>query len=701
MKYYRILFLGICLALTLNAAAQSRRQVKAQELELSGDYPAAIELYKQDMAKKGKSVAALEGIAHCYFAMGDFAQAESFYAQLLERSQRPAHKLSYAEVLLRNGKYAAADSIARKASTDTTLTRHITAACANAMKWESEGEKREVINLTEVNSCYSDWGAQLYTAGKMIFISDRPMEKPDCTGKPGATFAGGFTAQGEENDTVAMTDWSSVRMMPYPFNDKGRQIGPIAVSPNDSTTVYYTRSSTQGTTTRQKVGHEIVRKFSNNLEIYSAKQTEHGWELVTPFEHNNAKLYSVMHPALSPNGKTLYFVSNMPGGVGGYDIWTCDLQSSGAWGKPTNPGAPVNTVGNEMFPTVGANGTLYFSSNRHGGMGGLDIFSTKKVRNKWQPVQNLKSPFNSGADDFFYIENKDNKEGKDSVAYISSNRAGGAGSDDIYMISLRPLKSKVEPVDTTPIDTVPVDTTPIVVDTVVPVPLPELTPVAVVVPEDITLNGKMLDKQTRATLAGVKICATQDASKTSECRECDGNGSFSFALKDGERYTLSAFKEGYQSTAPMRLLATQTLAEEELTIEMTAKEKAAFVSAEAVIDRTKIVKKLLPREYRIQVLANLRETDYDYFETLRRAYPQFELQYTRRDQARRFTYGSFVNLAEARRYLRLFINLGYTDSFIAVFEYGKQTESIFSGGAQSKVAPKRKPAPNRKPAPRR
>ena len=699
-KLHRFFFIGVLSFLFAFSAlaAESRLQLEARKIEMSGDYTGAIELYKKDMARKGKNATSLQGIARCYFAMGDFEQAEDFYAQLVEKDEKPAYNLAYAEVLLRNGKYETASQKAKEALTDEDFTEKATllaAACDSAMLWESEQSSSYVVfNLDDVNTCYSDWGAQLYNPQKMIFISDRPMEDPNCDGarQHGASIAGGFTAQGAESDTAIIMEWSDVQMMPYPFNNKGVQVGPIVVAPDDSTTIYFTRTSGKGVTKSKKVGREVIREFIENLEIYSAQQTFEGWGNVTPFAYNNPKEYSVMHPCLSNDGKTLYFVSDMPGGSGGFDIWSCEQTSPGRWGRPENLGAPINTPGDEVFPTMGADGTLYFSSNGHRGMGGLDIFAAKKERSRWKPVRNLKTPFNSSADDFFYVTLGD------SVGYFSSNRIGGKGGDDIYMFARYPLKQKQmiitepEPAPVTPPEA-PIDVTPQVeVDTVV---MPE--EVLVAAEESITLHGRMLDAQTKEPLSNVKICVT-DSTKTSECKECSNDGVFNFGLKNNERYIISAFKQGYQSTIPIHLRANNDLQNEEKIIEMMPKENAEFQSAESVVDLDRIATaknrlKLLPREYRIQVLTNWLKTDWSYFDELRQTYPGLDLMYTKRDRATRFTYGSFVRIADARRFLRQFIDLGYDDAFIAVFEYGKQVESIFSSGSSERVSTRRKTPP--------
>ena len=148
----------------------------------------------------------------------------------------------------------------------------------------------------------------------------------------------------------------------------------------------------------------------------------------------NSENYSTDHPALSKDGKTLYFTSDMPGGFGQGDIYKVAVNSDGSFGEPVNLGQKVNTEGREMFPFSGEDGTLYFSSDGHLGLGGLDVFFTKEVDGKMAPIRNLGIPLNSGADDFAFVMNGA-EEG-----FVSSNRMGGRGSDDIYAIKkLQPL----------------------------------------------------------------------------------------------------------------------------------------------------------------------------------------------------------------------------------------------------------------------
>jgi len=176
----------------------------------------------------------------------------------------------------------------------------------------------------------------------------------------------------------------------------------------------------QGPFTISADGNELY--FSLNDEtgqrIYSAVKTNTDWGNIRPFMHNRSN-YTTTHPSLSRDGKRLFFASDMPGGYGGYDIYVCERTLTG-WGTPKNLGPVVNTSGNEMFPFMQANGELLFSSNAHGSMGGMDIFSVREIGGVWGMLYQLEAPVNSPADDIAYTANDD--EG--TSGYFASNRSG-------------------------------------------------------------------------------------------------------------------------------------------------------------------------------------------------------------------------------------------------------------------------------------
>jgi outer membrane protein OmpA-like peptidoglycan-associated protein len=197
--------------------------------------------------------------------------------------------------------------------------------------------------------------------------------------------------------------------------------GPLCFTA-DGKTVYFTRNNvSNGIAVRDDKGIQ-------NLKLYKATVTQDGqWveEVELPF---NSRDYSVGHPSISPDGKIMYFASDMPGGFGGADIYKVSINSDGTYGKPENLGNSVNTEGQEMFPWISTDGNLFFSSNGHIGLGGLDIFvllATKKA--EFGKLLNVGRPVNSQNDDFAFSMNKDARTG-----YFASNRIGGKGDDDIF-----------------------------------------------------------------------------------------------------------------------------------------------------------------------------------------------------------------------------------------------------------------------------
>lgn len=181
------------------------------------------------------------------------------------------------------------------------------------------------------------------------------------------------------------------------------------------TKMYFSRNSDDG-----KNSQDIV-----DLKIYSAELVNNKWENVTelPFNHEE---YSTCHPTLSADGNTLYFSSNRLGGFGGMDLYK-STRSGTHWSVPENLGEEINTAGNEIFPFVDNNGVLFFASNGLSGIGGLDIYQTQMVNGLWKPAENLGEPINSAKDDFGYCQLTNGEEG-----YFTSNRIGGFGGDDIY-----------------------------------------------------------------------------------------------------------------------------------------------------------------------------------------------------------------------------------------------------------------------------
>jgi outer membrane protein OmpA-like peptidoglycan-associated protein len=206
--------------------------------------------------------------------------------------------------------------------------------------------------------------------------------------------------------------------------------GLVSFSP-DGEMMYFSRESFF----EKEYEKDSISKYRYSLlHLFKAKKSDGKWSNVEGFALNSEN-YSVKNPAVSTDGKTLYFASDMPGGYGLFDIYKASINTDGSLGEPVNLGQKVNTQGQEMFPYISSNSTLYFSSNGHLGLGNLDVFYTKEIDGKMAPIRNVGIPINSNADDFAFYLDEESEEG-----YVSSNRDGGLGSDDVYAIKkLQPL----------------------------------------------------------------------------------------------------------------------------------------------------------------------------------------------------------------------------------------------------------------------
>lgn len=205
--------------------------------------------------------------------------------------------------------------------------------------------------------------------------------------------------------------------------------GPVCFT-SDFTTIYFTRNNFLN----GKLGR--TPEGVNNLKIFVADFAGKDWKNIRELPFNSDK-YSVGHPALSPDNKTLYFVSDMPGGLGETDIYK-SVWTGSSWGKPMNLGESINTKGKEMFPYVDKDGILYFASNGLPGLGGLDMYAAREDGSGNYIVMNLGAAINSKYDDFGFVFNKDSLTG-----YFSSNRSGGRGADDNYSFKVNKIDLKV------------------------------------------------------------------------------------------------------------------------------------------------------------------------------------------------------------------------------------------------------------------
>ena len=282
-----------------------------------------------------------------------------------------------------------------------------------------KSKEYEVENVTKLLTS-SDFGPSFYENDKLVFASASGSTKGNgvhlWTGLP---YLDLYTASIDD-------EWRLANPKPFEGNINTKFHESSAVFTKDGSTMYFTRNNSKNG--RKKVGKgKLV-----SLKIYKATKQEDGtWGNVKelPFCSDS---YAVAHPALSPDEKKLYFSSDMEGTMGQSDIWYVDINSGDSSGTPVNLGPSINTEARETFPFISENNNLYFSSDGHLGLGGLDIFVVSLESNgEFEEVTNLKKPINSNMDDFGFIFNEAEK-----IGYLSSNREGSDGSvsDDIYRV---------------------------------------------------------------------------------------------------------------------------------------------------------------------------------------------------------------------------------------------------------------------------
>lgn len=508
------LFLALAAGNGLPVLAQSELK-RADILYQNYDYVLAVQGYLKVLEKKEPTMEIAQKLAHAYRLMNDTKNAEFWYSQVLTFPEHEERTLLFcADAARRNGKYTRAKELylayAAAGKDDALLAHTLAASCDQALQWMASPEPVDVTKDSLLNSPNSDFSPVYFEEG-LLFTSDRAREAKRVKGKAAAPATYGWTGRpflqlyyARKN---ADASWSDAVALDPVINTPYHNATAI-FSPTDHL-LYFTRTNmvkekqkdanTDPTSWVEKPGR---RKYVNRLEIFTVERQGKGWGKPKPFAYNKPAAYSVGHPALSPDGQVLYFVSDVPGGFGSTDIYYCLRQSNGTWGKPVNAGKDINTPGKECFPTVDASGILYFASDGHPGMGGLDVFSVRGVQGAWKEVTNLKYPFNSSKDDFGIIYDSTGEEG-----YLASNRDNDLGIDNLYRFKPAPMRCN-------------------------------LAGRAV---------EKVMGKQGNSELAVDKVLIRlYKAGDTTAIKGySDAKGNFAFSLLEGVTYTIKATKDGY------------------------------------------------------------------------------------------------------------------------------------------------------------
>ena len=368
--------------------------------------------YYQDLEDDKQTYDIKLKLANSFMLNSQYEAAEYWYAQIINEVQDNETIFQYASSLQANGKCEDAIRWYKEFQTKSKdKTRSFIEDCAEIKKFDNH-KHIKLFNLKDLNTEHHDFSPIPHKNG-LVFTSMRGNKKV-------------------ANNTDKWTnDNYSDLFYVEKEDDKYKDVKPLKGEVNGN---FHDGVATFSAPNKQMIFTRTSKKKSDGeetkeLKIFSAKGEGENWQDVKELPFSD-KEYSTCHPTLSIDGQRLYFSSDRPGGFGGMDIYVSKKEGN-KWGEPVNLGPTVNTSSNEIFPFISQKDKLFFASNGHKGLGGLDIFvvekSTESDENSWADRKNVGKPINSKKDDFgFYIDTEE------EMGYVSSNRPGGAGQDDIY-----------------------------------------------------------------------------------------------------------------------------------------------------------------------------------------------------------------------------------------------------------------------------
>lgn len=418
IKTYYLLMAFLAVVLMLHSCAADNAMRKGEKFLAIGEYHDAAEQFKKAYTKTPTKERQLRGqralkMAHCYRHISSTQKAISAYRNALRYNVATLDdRLDYARLLLKNGEYKRALAefeLLNDSMPNNVLVRNGLLSAKMAPKWKEQGSDYTVKKMTEFNSRRADycpvlagdqWDRLYFSSTRNDALGD---ELSGITGaKPGDIFFSDKDDKGK---------WSKPQTIESGLNTEYDE-GACCLSP-DGSTMYLTQCLSDAS-------------YPRFAQIVTAQRSDASWGKTTPLIITNDTLSAYAHPAVSPDGEWLYFVSDMPGGKGGLDIWRMRLTTNGPVGVE-NLGEPINTPGDEMFPTFRPNGDFYFSSDGHPGFGGLDIFIATVGEDGKYHLSHPGYPLNSQGDDFGMTF-----QGQLNQGFFSSNRGDGRGWDHIY-----------------------------------------------------------------------------------------------------------------------------------------------------------------------------------------------------------------------------------------------------------------------------
>lgn len=413
----RIIYSTVLALVCFSAQSQEKTINKGNKEYNKFAYFEAKDIYEKVANKGFKSVDLFQKLGDSYYFNADLVGANKWYAELFAMNETvdPEYLFRYAQTLKASGDMKKSNEYLQKFSSakpqDTRATKFVsTKDYLDAIKANSG---RHSIENAGINSKVMDFGAAFYK-NQLVFTSARDTAGSRIHNWTNQGFTTLYSSEVKEDGSLTTPEVFSKSI-----STKVNESTPVFTS--DGNTMYFTRNNyNNGRKGKDDAGTIL-------LKVYRASNVNGVWSNVIELPFNSDS-YSVAHPALSADEKYLYFSSNMPGTLGASDLFKVEIKNDGTFGVPSNLGPDINTEGRETFPFIAKDNVLYFASDGHLGLGGLDVFASKIYDEKFngKPV-NIGAPINSNTDDFGYIIDVQSR-----IGFFTSNRGGGEGSDDIY-----------------------------------------------------------------------------------------------------------------------------------------------------------------------------------------------------------------------------------------------------------------------------
>ena len=427
-KRYYIAALMIAIG-GLNVQAQNDDTKKADKYFDRLEYVNAIEEY-HDIVEDGDADAYVyKRLAESYYNLYNTKESERYYSMYINTADQPDGEAyyRYAQMLKANGKYDASTEAMEKFAATSPQDERAKAFSRNTNYLSDimNAEEKYTVKTMELNTSFIDFGGY-EKDDKLYFVSARNKSRRKYGWNEQPTLDV-YTSE------INGDEFDEPKLLEGEVNTKYNE-GTVCITP-DGQTMYFTRND------YFDGDYEEDSQGIGQLKIFKASWLNGQWDDIQSVSFNSSE-YSTGHPALSTDGNTLYFSSDMPGGFGESDLYMVKINDDGSFGEPQNLGAGINTEGRENFPSIDQEGTLYFSSDGQLGIGGLDVFYAKAEGNGFGQVRNIGKPINSTGDDFAFTYNAEDKKG-----FVSSNRGGvekNVANDNIYRVEKIEIIEKID-----------------------------------------------------------------------------------------------------------------------------------------------------------------------------------------------------------------------------------------------------------------